>query len=231
MANRPIFVASLSSLGVKTINVDFKWYPGYSVSQKQKSIEDLHKQGGLRGIQNILEVSSKSPKELGVNLSAFNLKTKTQKKDKEFSVETAFQGSKVFEKGGPYTDLIFADSRSAKKDKRIKNSGPLVRFDFFEYSFKLQPRTLFYDWLYINTLLKNSHLVDQLDKYSAFTDIEFNPQKSINCQAFSLALFKTLKVNDMICGEKIEPTEFYELAKSIYERSEKFANIQNQLSY
>lgn len=231
MATRPIFVASLSSLGVKMINVHFKWHPGYSVSQKQKSIEDLHNQGHFRGIQNILEVSSKSPIELGVKLSAFNLKTKTKKNDKEFSVETAFQGSKVFENGGPYTDLIFADSRSAKKDFRIKNSGPLVRFDFFDYSFKLNPQSFFYDWLYINTLLNNPELLAQLDQYTAFTDIEFNPKKSINCQAFSLALFRTLIANDMICGKMIEPDKFFELTKTIYDKSKEGTNIQKHLSY
>ena len=231
MASRPIFVASLNTLEVKTCNVEFKWFPGYSVTQKQKSIEDLHRQGKLRGIDDILEVSSKSPVELGVKLSAFNLKAKTQKYDKEFSVETAFQGSKVFQHGGPYTDLIFADSRAAKKDSRIKNSGPLVRFDFFGYSFKLKPRTMFYDWLYINTLLKNKDLIDELMSYTAFTDIEFNPQKSINCQAFSLALFRSLMEALSIEDEKIEPDKFEEMTMPIYKKLEAVTNLQAQLNF
>lgn len=229
MANRPIFIASLDSLEVKICDIEFKWFPGYSISQKQKSIEDLHKQGNIRGITNILEVSSKSPLELGVRLSAFNLKTKTQKHGKEFSVETAFQGSKVFQNGGPFTDLIFADSAAAKKDARIKKSGPLVRFDFFGYSFKLKPRTLFYDWLYINTLLKNKELIADLMPFTAFTDIEFNPQKSINCQAFSLALFRTLIEQHPIADDKIEPDEFEERTKAIYKKLNAVTNLQTQL--
>ena len=32
-------------------------------------------------------------------------------------------------------------------------------------------------------------MIEELIDYDAFTDIEFNPQKSINCQAKSAALF------------------------------------------
>ena len=32
----------------------------------------------------------------------------------------------------------------------------------------------------------------ELDQYGGFSDIEFNPQRSINCQARSVALFLSL---------------------------------------
>ena len=41
----------------------------------------------------------------------------------------------------------------------------------------LNPKTIFYDWLYINAVLENPLLAAELLKYNAFTDIEFNPKK------------------------------------------------------
>ena len=34
--------------------------------------------------------------------------------------------------------------------------------------------------------------------FDAFTDIEFNPQKSLNCQAEAVALFVSLKKNNLL---------------------------------
>ena len=55
------------------------------------------------------------------------------------------------------------------------------------------PPTFFYDWLYINALIKNENLIKQVLKYDCFSDIEFNEKKLINCQAYSVALFVSMK--------------------------------------
>lgn len=170
-----------------------------AVSQKQKSISALHTAAKECGFcMEPLEVSSKSKNPLGVDLSAFNLKGTTKKRDQVFTVETLFQSSKVFERGGPYRDLLTATSRQAKKDQRLKNSGRLVEFNLFGEEWPLEPKTAFYDWIYINTLVKNEYLTEQLYQYDAFTDIEFNPSKSINCQAYSVALFRALTMRVLI---------------------------------
>lgn len=170
-----------------------------AVVQKQKCINSLHEAAVTQSIcSSPLEVSSKSQVELGVSLSAFNLKSKTLKKGNVFTVETAFQSSKVFEHGGPFRDLMHATSREAKKDSRIKDSGRLIAFNFFGDEWKLEPKTAFYDWLYINALDRNEWLAEQLVHYDAFTDIEFNPKKSINCQAYSVALFRALTMRNLI---------------------------------
>ena len=57
----------------------------------------------------------------------------------------------------------------------------------------LEPRSAFYDWVYIKALTARSDLMEQLVGYDAFTDIEFNPDRSINCQAYSVALFVSLR--------------------------------------
>jgi hypothetical protein len=202
MASRPVFIPTPGAkTHARTTSVDFKWFPGMSVAQKQRSIDSLHAAAkeAIPSAGEILEVSSKSKEELGVALSAFNLSFTTLKQNFTMSVECAFQGSKVFEKGGPFKDLFVKTSREAKLDDRIKSSGRLVRFSFYGADWELEPRTAFYDWLYINALKKQSpDMIEEILSYSAFTDIEFNPEKSINCQAYSIALFVSLHKQNLL---------------------------------
>jgi hypothetical protein len=185
-------------------------------SQKKKSVESLHQSAIAVSIcKHPLEVSSKSIDSLGVELSAFNLTIKTEKQRREFTVEAAYQSSKKFEQGGPYKDLLFGTSIAAKRDPRLKESGAIVAFEFFGQVWSLEPKTAFYDWIYINALKKNSWAVERLSDYDAFTDIEFNPNKSINCQAYSVALFKALEGRGIL-KEAIESKEsFLEVISSV----------------
>ncbi|MEO4030090.1 hypothetical protein ABH313_18870 [Chromobacterium vaccinii] len=194
MAKRPIFIpTTVGQNFVKTEIIEFQWFPGMAVSQKQKSIDSLHAAACKNNeIKNLLEISSKSRSPLGESLSAFNLTFTTIKHNHTFSVECAFQGSKVFEYGGPYTDIFFKTSREAKKDERLRTSGRLTGFKFYGVDWALEPLTAFYDWIYINALKKRSDIAEQILEYSAFTDIEFNPENSINCQAYSVALYSSL---------------------------------------
>lgn len=200
MASRPIFLPQpAGGLLVRTEYMDFDWSPGMAVSQKQKSISSLHAAAIQHELcMKPLEISSKSENPLGVSLSAFNLKGLTKKRDQVFTVETLFQSSKVFENGGPYRELLSTSSREAKKDQRLKESGRLIEFNLFGEKWPLEPKTAFYDWVYINTLAKNENLTEQLCQFDAFTDIEFNPKKSINCQAYSVALFRALTMRSLI---------------------------------
>ena len=135
--------------------------------------------------------------DLGVNLSAFNLSL-TNKDNIKAPVEVFFQGSKVFAQGGPFTDLYKKTSREAKKDERLVESGDLIAFDFDDQKWPLSPSTMFYDWLYCSALEQNRPQAEALLDYDAFTDIEFNPNKSINCQAASAAIYKSLNDRDLI---------------------------------
>ena len=188
MAVRPVYQSQTDVPFFKAIDVNFQFFSGFSSSQKQKSIESLHKQY-IESYPDhaVLEISSKSKVELGVALSAFNLNLRTPQQD--CSVECAFQGSKVFEGGGPYVDLMDKTSREAKKDTRLRESGKLTAFQYFEQMFPLEPKDFFYNWLYGNALMQNQDLAREIIKFDSFTDIEFNPQKSINCQAKAAAVF------------------------------------------
>ncbi len=188
MATRPIFLPNPGSpCDVRVVSVDFKWHPGLSVTQKQKSIDSLHRAAkDALGIGKILEISSKSQEPLGVQLSAFNLRLHVN--DRWVSVEAAFQASKVFEGGGPFLDILDKSPREAKQDARLKASGRLTGFEFNGQTWPLTPLTAFYDELYLTALRQNPVLASGLIDYQGFTDIEFNPARSINCQARAAAL-------------------------------------------
>lgn len=193
MATRPVFIVERTAVSfVREKPVEFRWHAGLAVSQKQKSIAELHVAAkAALAIERILEISSKSPDALGIALSAFNLKLGYG--DRRVPVEVAFQSSKVFLDGGPYLDLLDATPRDAKADPRLKQSGRLRAFRFQGTDWPLQPATAFYDWIYLTALAENPKLADPLVEYHAFTDIEFNPEKSINCQARSAALYVGLR--------------------------------------
>lgn len=197
MAERPIFVPkSTGDNLVEEIFVEFKWHPGMAPSQKLKNILELHRSAAVRGISPLLEVSSKSDHESGRRLSAFAMPIRVG--GKQTTVECAYQGSKVFRDGGPYEDLYWVDSRSAKRDERLHTSGPLVGFSLLGDDFPLVPQTAFYDWLYLNALYPHRGWLDKLRRCAGFTDIEFNPQKSLNCQARSCAIFTSLLKRELL---------------------------------
>lgn len=102
--------------------------------------------------------------------------------------------AKVFQNGGPYADLFSASARDAKLDPRLKNSGELVCFVFGGLQFPLTPPTAFYDWLFLRAFVRNADLLERIVGYAGFTDIEFNPSKSLNCQARACATAVTLSV-------------------------------------
>jgi hypothetical protein len=192
MAKRPIFIPDFnSSQLVREEIIEFQWHPGFAKVQVQKSITSLHESAAKKGISPILEISSKSMNKLGVALSAFNLILEV-KGNHRISVECAYQGSKVFAKGGPYTELYFVSSKEAKTDERLKHSGQFIAYSFFDEEFPTKPITAFYDWLYLTALWQNRSLVDKLLDFQGFSDIAFNPQRSINCQAHAAALYISL---------------------------------------
>jgi len=191
MAKRPVFIPlGKADRFVDERLLDFKWNPGFALVQKKKNIVALHEAAKSQGLAPLLEVSTKSEERLGQRLSAFSLKIDTD--IGEIPLESAFQGSKVFEHGGPYVDLYRVDSRTAKRDPRIRESGKLVGFCYFDQKWPLVPKTAFYDWLYLTVLRPHQEYLERLFEFKGFTDIEFNPQKSINCQARTCALLVSL---------------------------------------
>jgi hypothetical protein len=205
MATRPVFCPKEGS--VKTIEINFEWHAGMAASQKKKSIASLHKAANKNGLNNILEISTKSEEKLGRDLSAFNLKIAISNRGNCF-LESAYQGSKEFTEGGPYEDLYDLSPFEAKTDQRIKNSGQISSFKFEGEEWPLNPVEAFYSWIYINAVTQNKEDFKDITKYSGFTDIEFNPKKSVNCQAYSAALYVSL-LNEGVLEEVIKDKEAF----------------------
>lgn len=204
MANRPVYasVASSSSL-VWQFDCDFVWNKGLAKSQRKKNVKALHdafiaRTGDVSSM--LLEVSGLSDSELGIALSAFNLKldiegvmAKLEGRDAEGSkvvtVEVAYQAGKCISGQEPFKDILEMSSKEAKRDSRLR-MGPVTGFKLGETVFPVSPRTCFYEYLYLNALTQpqNEGLLKKAVGYMYFTDLNFNPNKGISNQARALAL-------------------------------------------
>lgn len=187
MAKRPAFFIQQGKVVSEVYS--FEWFSGFAVSQKQKSIESLHSailkaDAGAKP----LEISTKGKEAIGIRLSAFNLKLDN------YALENVFQSAKVFENGGPYLDLLDVLPKEAKRDQRLHNSGDLRAFRYQNQDFPIIPKTVFYDFIYIAAVKKmfNIDEINAISNYNYFTDIEFNPAKSINTQARAAAMIKLI---------------------------------------
>ena len=193
MAQRPVFVPFKRPPFVDVYPVEFTWSGGMAVSRKQKNVTAQHAAFRARFPERrVLEISSKSLQAEGVQLSAFNLPLTVPSLGRQVPVECVYQGGKVFAAGGPYTDLYTALPKNAKRDGRLQSSGMLRSFFFEGESIPSQPVTAFYTWLYIRALMENEELAKKLLAYDAFTDIEFNPNRGLSCQASAAAVYVSL---------------------------------------
>ena len=211
MAVRPVYIPKNSAPFYDIVNIEFKWNGGFAVSQKQKNIKAIH--DGFKLIYpeaNPLEISSKSLIQIGVELSAFNLMKYVPELKKSFPIENVYQAGKVFENGCQYTDLMLVSPKDAKRDERLKNSGKLTMFRFSGQNFPLIPESLFYNYIYINAIIENEKLAKKILDFNGFTDIEFNPQKSISTQAESAAIYVALAELRMT-GKIKDYKDFYSL--------------------
>lgn len=172
--------------------IEYEFVKGLALSQKKKNVLNLHKQIEKKYSNlKILEISTKSNNSLGVGLSAFNLQLYGK------TVETLFQSSKVYADGTSLKSYINLSPYEIKKVAKTINSK-LINFNYNGIDYPLEPKTLFYDYLYISALKENKQYHSKIIEYSIFTDIEFNHEKSINCQARSCAIFKYLVKHDLL---------------------------------
>ncbi|MGN0827277.1 MAG: DUF6977 family protein [Kiritimatiellia bacterium] len=196
MAIRPVFVPLSGAIGVETIEIEFKWTPGLAVSQTQKNIRALHEAFLARYPgRRLLEASTKAPERLGKQLSPFLLGT-MNRKGVFCCVESVFQACKVFQDGaGPFPELFSEDPRTVRHTVKAHEPSPLKEFRYGAHAWPLEPTRLFYDYLYCSALKKNPDLARQISSYDCFTDISCNPKKSLNCQAYAIALYRSLEIN------------------------------------
>ena len=184
-ATRPVFVPCNSAPWVESVEVGVN----SRYVQRSEMTSYIKRWHEAANISPILECSSISPVPVGKTLSAFNLTFDTQS-GRTISVECAYQGSKCFKNGGPYHDLYDTDSRSAKKDRRCRESGQILGFDFFGRKFELLPQNSFFNWLYLSTLVRRyPSIIKHLGAdYNGFTDVFRAFGMNRACQAESIAM-------------------------------------------
>lgn len=193
MAIRPVFIPR-PSYGplIEELPLQIPWQGGFAVSQKQKNITALHHKAQEEGVHPVLEISTKSPIEVGRRLSAFNLKIDVDGVMK--SLESVYQSSKVFAQSGQHEFLMDLDPFKAKKEIRRLGQSPIVAFRFLGRDFPLEPVNAFYDWLYIRAIVPHEKWIRDNLHFAAYSDIEFTPNKSINCQGRAVAEFHALSM-------------------------------------
>lgn len=210
MARRPVFIPNyVGDVLVAEKTFEIKWAPWFSLTQKQKNVISLHAEAKKFGLKNILEISSKSDKEVGRRLSSFSIKVEIQ--GRPCFLESVYQSSKVFEQGGPFSCVLDLSPLDAKRFTSDAKLGRLVRFEYNGVSYPLSPKNAFYDWLYIRSLAPHSEWIGENIQYDAYTDIEFNPLKQVNCQARAFAEYVSLLTR----GRLGEVTGDFELFSSM----------------
>ena len=208
MATRPVFIATREEpIHVQSLDVDFHWLPGQSTSRKKERVRSLHDAAKRQGLVPLLEISTKSDDALGRSLSAFNLEFQSSTHG-TLTVESAFQGSKIFASGGPHTEVYRLSPVAGRRFLESVDTRQLVGFEFEGATWPLRPRSAFYDWLYVRALLQNLSKATNLAHFKGFTDIEFNPGKSLNCQARAAALFVALDALQLLPELVDSPEEF-----------------------
>lgn len=164
--------------------VEFEYIKGMAFSQKQKNVLSFHKSiQEMFPTSRIIEISTKSQSQLGVKLSAFNLKLDG------YPLECVFQSSKLFEGNVQFNHLLFEEPKAAKQYIHDNVSLRLIGFKYKDELFDLIPRTMFYDYIYISALMQSNIDVSDIANYDIFTDIEFNEKKAYNCQARACAIY------------------------------------------
>lgn len=189
MAERPAWTLKE---GIKKENFTFEWNGSFSLSQKKKNIACLHEVIRKKYGERVLEVSTKSEVDIGKALSAFNLKLDG------CVLECVFQASKVYDRGGPYDDMRYLQPKDAKRDERHTIFGKLKRFVYNGEVWELEPKTAFYDYIYVLAAFQTLSIeeIRKVCDYAWFTDIEFNPNRSINCQAQAVVILKYIIENN-----------------------------------
>ena len=89
-----------------------------------------------------------------------------------------------------------------------ETSDELIGFHFQGVDWGLND--YFYDWLYLMGLNQNLQLAKEILNFNAFSDIEFNPKKSYNCQAYSAALYISASLRGIQLEDIQSPKNFKE---------------------
>lgn len=213
MAARPVFLTNQNKPYFSEYNVNFVYNNGFAPCQKKKNIIAIHNAFHKdNSDKKVLEISSKSFDEIGVKLSAFNLMLYVESLGKSMPVEIMYHSGKIYKDSGRHLEILNMTPKESKKYLYQNKFGLIEYFVFENQRVEVDDFCDFYNWLYIKALLENEYISSELLKYEAFTDVEYNPSRSKNCQARSAAMFVSLyKQNKIQFGEILNYDKFRRL--------------------
>jgi hypothetical protein len=194
MATRPVFVPEIDPNNPQLVHVhevDFQWLPGRDPQQIKANIAKLHGAAGHRKLEPLLHVSPDSDDPLGIRISATNLVVEGPK-SYLIPLIAAFQGSKVFTGGGPFTDLYRKREAEIVADPRLVESGNHLGFRFRDLEWGKKAETMFYDWLVLHAIHRHQKLASGIRRFKGFTDVECLTGGQVACHARSCALYAAL---------------------------------------
>ena len=200
MATRPCFRPLENVVGYKTVESGpFVWNGGFALSQKQKNVVALHE--AIRKADpsaKVLEISDRSLQPLGVSLSIPHLRMHCH--GAPCMIESVFLASQIFAGGvGPFPRLCSQCACDvALFVGEVLGDPHVVGFELDGERWDAKSRLAFFFHLYLKALGDNPELADGLMEYDAFTDIEFNPKRQINCQAAAAAFYVSLRSQNIL---------------------------------
>jgi type I restriction enzyme M protein len=205
---------------------DFSWTSGRSMVAKRQQIKSLHAALAERfPLDSILEISTKSPNQIGVLLSAFNLRLPGAHGG--IPLESAYQAAKVFRISGSDAVLHLKHLELEGPHEAKRAAAEFRREDLlhFRYEGEVWPahvHSLFYDYLFWIGVNASESLLAKLSTYECFTDIEFNKTKSgfqagksFNTQARSAAIARRIAEEHPFAATKQATFEWFYTSSQI----------------
>jgi hypothetical protein len=149
--------------------VTFTWIKG----SKRQNIRAVHDAVHTTDPDfSILEVSSASVQPEGEAVSSLRLLLHLDSVAQDVPISTVFEAAKVFEHGGPFTDLLTCEPPKVHKDTRLRTNGALLRYSLEGNEYPIEPYPdSFFEWLYCRALKQFPEKAAQLSRYNAFSDI------------------------------------------------------------
>lgn len=191
MAVRKVYLSMAEFPYAKEVPVTFPWSNGSKHQNIQAVLDTFH---DVYPEVPVLEVSLASAQPEGVGAAAMKLPLRLAD-GQELPVGVVYQGSRVFENGGPYTDLWQLSRQKVQKDPRLHQSGRCIGYRLEGTDYPAEPHPYaFFNWLYCRAVAQNPDRGQELLRYGAFSDLDLGSAKTDrNSPARAAAVYGGLK--------------------------------------
>ena len=191
MAVRKVYLSLAEFPYAKEISVTFPWSNGSKHQNIQAILDTFH---DVYPEVPALEISLASSQPEGVAAAAMKLPFHLEGLAQDVPVGIVYEASKVFENGGPYTDLLQCSRQKVRKDVRLQQSGRCIRYRLAETDFPVEPHPYaFFNWLYGCALRQAPEKAEGVLKFGAFSDLDLgSSKKDRNSPARAAAVYAGL---------------------------------------